>query len=78
MREPFNVIKVVSKETNKVIEIKDVRFNPEFHKHIDDMTPEDEAKEVTTDNTEKGFEYNGKVYKTEAAMKSAITRDSKK
>ena len=64
-KQPFEVIEVTEIATGKKVKIKDYRFNAELH-----------SKGEVLEATEK-FEYNGKEYKTEAAMKSAITKDSK-
>ena len=67
----FKVIEVISLDTKKKIKIKDYRFNPEFHKHVGSK------EEVVAPDPVVGetiFEFEGQVYKTEAAMKAAITR----
>jgi len=60
------VIEVLNNEGKK-IKINEYRFNPEFHKHV-----------VEESGDPRMFEFNGKTYKTESAMKTAITIYNKK
>ena len=69
------VIEVLNNEGKK-IKINEYRFNSEFHKHVGDKT----VKPIAEDSVEidtSFFEFNGKVFKTESAMKAAITRFNK-
>ena len=68
------VIEVLNNEGKK-IKINEYRFNPEFHERIGkgvsgSVTPKVEP-------TLPAFEFNGREYRTESAMKAAITKFNK-